>query len=245
MLIDTIRRSLGRDLDTLAAELTAYPDDASVWALPAGAPNSAGTLTLHLAGNLRHFIGATLGHTGYVRQRELEFSTRDVPRSELLALIATTRREVDTTLAGLDDAVLDAPYALPLPPTSPDHGKAVPTGRFLAPPRRAPWLPPRSGRFPSATLLLLATAPVSGRWDSPRSSDGVPRTGEHSPVPHRSRAVVSYRRHPLHCRPRAHQGRRRTARLDARGERRLLRGRQVRSRRHLFGSAPTRISPTW
>lgn len=131
MMIDTIRRSLGRDLDTLAAELAAYPDDASVWVLPPGAPNSAGTLTLHLAGNLRHFIGATIGHTGYVRQRDLEFSTRDVPRSELLALIATTRSEVDATLARLDDSVLDAPYPLPLPPTSPDHGKVVPTSRFL------------------------------------------------------------------------------------------------------------------
>lgn len=131
MMIDALCRCLCRDLDTLAAELRAYPDDASVWALPAGAPNSAGTLTLHLAGNLRHFIGASLGRTGYVRQRELEFSTRDVPRSDLLALIAITRREVEATLATLDTAVLDAPYALPLPPTSPDHGKVVPTGRFL------------------------------------------------------------------------------------------------------------------
>lgn len=131
MLIDAVRRFLLRDLDTLAAEIAAYPDDAAVWALPAGAPNSAGTLTLHLAGNLRHFIGASFGHTGYVRQRELEFSTRDVPRTELLALIATTRKEVDATLANLDEATVDAPYAIPLPPTSPDHGRVVPTGRFF------------------------------------------------------------------------------------------------------------------
>jgi uncharacterized damage-inducible protein DinB len=131
MMIDAIRRCVRRDLDTLAAELAAYPDDAAVWALPAGAPNSAGTLTLHLAGNLRHFIGASFGHTGYLRQRELEFSTRDLPRAELLALIATTRDEVEATFAALDASILDAPYALPLPPTSPDHDRVVPTGRFL------------------------------------------------------------------------------------------------------------------
>ena len=131
MLIDAVRRFILRDLDTLAAEIAAYPDDVAVWALPAGAPNSAGTLTLHLVGNLRHFIGASFGHTGYVRQRELEFSTRDVPRAALLALIAKTRKEVDATLAALDEAVIDAPYSIPLPPTSPDHGRIVPTGRFF------------------------------------------------------------------------------------------------------------------
>ena len=131
MMIDAIRRCLRRDLDSLAAELAAYPDDAAVWALPAGAPNSAGTLTLHLAGNLRHFIGATLGDTGYVRDREREFSTRDVPREELFTLITTTRTEVDATLAALDPAFVDVPYPLPLPFSDLTQGQVIPTGRFL------------------------------------------------------------------------------------------------------------------
>ena len=50
-----------RELTTLRAEVLSYPDDASIWALPAGAPNAGGTLVLHLCGNLRHFIGAGLG----------------------------------------------------------------------------------------------------------------------------------------------------------------------------------------
>jgi hypothetical protein len=129
MTADDVRRCLVRELDTLADELRAYPDDATVWALPAGAPNSAGTLVLHLVGNLRHFIGATLGTTGYVRQRELEFSTRDLPRAELLALIATTRGEVTATLAALDFDVLGAPYPLVLPGADPSV--RVPAGRFL------------------------------------------------------------------------------------------------------------------
>ena len=41
MTIDDLRRVLVRDLRTLAAELDAYPDDASVWACPPGVPNSA------------------------------------------------------------------------------------------------------------------------------------------------------------------------------------------------------------
>lgn len=125
MMIDAIRRCVRRDLDSLAAELVAYPDDAAIWAMPPGTPNSAGTLTLHLAGNLRHFIGATLGDTGYLRDRDREFATRDVPRDELLELIATTRIEVDATLATLDPIAVDVPYPLPL------NGHTIPTGRFL------------------------------------------------------------------------------------------------------------------
>jgi hypothetical protein len=56
-----------RELRALDREIAAYPDDESLWTTPAGAPNSAGNLALHLAGNLRHFIGATLAKTGYVR----------------------------------------------------------------------------------------------------------------------------------------------------------------------------------
>ena len=131
MMVDALRRCLLRDLDSLADEIAAYPDDATVWALPAGAPNSGGTLALHLVGNLRHFVGAILGKCGYQRQREVEFSTRDLPRAELLALIATARSEVADTLATLDPAALDADYPLRLPFSAPEDGHIVPTGRFL------------------------------------------------------------------------------------------------------------------
>ena len=69
--------------------------------------------------------------TGYVRDREREFSTRDVPREELFTLITTTRTEVDATLAALDPAFVDVPYPLPLPFSDPTQGQAIPTGRFL------------------------------------------------------------------------------------------------------------------
>ena len=47
--------------------------------------NSAGTLVLHLTGNMQHFFGAQLGGTGYVRDRAAEFAARGVPRAALLA----------------------------------------------------------------------------------------------------------------------------------------------------------------
>lgn len=122
-MIDAIRRCLRRDLDGFLAELDGYPDDASVWQLPTGVANSTGTLALHVAGNLRHFIGAGLGGTGYVRDREAEFATRDVPRTALAEGLRAAQRDVDQALAGLAGADLAM-----LPPVrfGQDHEMPVP-----------------------------------------------------------------------------------------------------------------------
>ena len=114
-----------RDLDGLRREIELYPDDAAPWAEIPGLPNRGGTLALHLAGNLRHFIGAILGGSGYVRDRDLEFSARDVPRTELLQKTAAARQEVEAALAALDPAVLEADYPLPL------GGRIISTQLFL------------------------------------------------------------------------------------------------------------------
>jgi hypothetical protein len=120
-----ISRLLARELATLRDELLAYADERAIWALPKGVPNSAGNLALHLTGNLRWFIGTQLGATGYIRDRDAEFSRRDVPRSELLAQVAAAADEVTRTLAAMDPSALDAQYPLEV------GGIRVPTGRFL------------------------------------------------------------------------------------------------------------------
>ena len=65
-----------REIDALRREVELYPTDAAVWQEVAGAPNTGGTLVLHLVGNLRAFIGSTIGHSGYVRDRDAEFARR-------------------------------------------------------------------------------------------------------------------------------------------------------------------------
>ena len=63
-------------------------------------------------GNLNAFIGAELGHTGYIRQRDLEFSRRDVPRSELIEQVNNTLAMVESTLLKLGDEDLNKEYPL-------------------------------------------------------------------------------------------------------------------------------------
>lgn len=89
-----------RELITLRGDIEAATDDAMLWATPPGVSNSIGTLALHLAGNLQHFVGSVLGQTGYVRRRELEFSRRDVPRAELLAEVDRASAVVKQVFGG-------------------------------------------------------------------------------------------------------------------------------------------------
>ena len=125
MLQHELSRLVNRELAALRDELLAYPDEAMIWARSGGTPNSAGTLTLHLVGNLRWYIGAQYGATGYVRDRDKEFSQRDVPRDELLRLIAAAADEVTRTFATVDPAVLDRPYPIDV------AGQQCPADRYL------------------------------------------------------------------------------------------------------------------
>ena len=109
-LVDDIARLFARDLGAVRREVAAYPDDASPWRALPGLPNCGGTLVLHLAGNLRHFVGAVLGGSGYVRDREAEFGNRDLSRAALDALIEQTAAEVARTMAAFDPSRMAEAY---------------------------------------------------------------------------------------------------------------------------------------
>ncbi len=107
---DSLAAIYARELTTLRLEVEAYPSDADLWKLAPGIANSGGTLALHLAGNLQHFIGAILGGTGYRRNRDAEFGDRDVPRAVVLQRLDAAIQVVPKTVAELGPEVLDADY---------------------------------------------------------------------------------------------------------------------------------------
>jgi uncharacterized damage-inducible protein DinB len=106
MLTRTLQDLYRRDLEKLKQEIEAFKGEEALWQTDKSIPNSAGNLCLHLCGNLSHFIGATLGGTGYVRNRDLEFSAKDVPRDEMIKKIDETIAAVDKTLANISDEQL-------------------------------------------------------------------------------------------------------------------------------------------
>src|SRR5262249_13477233 len=97
-----IRAALINELEQLHGEIRQAAGgltDEQLWKRPITPSNSVGHLILHLTGNLNHFVGAQLGNTGYVRDREREFTETKLPaRQELIAnfdgAVATFRRVV-------------------------------------------------------------------------------------------------------------------------------------------------------
>jgi hypothetical protein len=120
-----LRLVLTRELAAFAEELALFPEEHQIWSTLPGVFNSAGNLALHVCGNLQHFVGATLGSTGYVRDRPLEFSARGLPRATVIAEIERTMQVVNLVLPKLTGEALAAEYPDVL------GGLRVPTGLFL------------------------------------------------------------------------------------------------------------------
>jgi uncharacterized damage-inducible protein DinB len=101
-----------KELDKLKEELAAYEQDELVWKTSEGISNSGGNLCLHLTGNLQHFIGATLGETGFIRNREAEFKLKNIPRQKLLEEVDNAKQVVTDTLEQLSKKELESEYPL-------------------------------------------------------------------------------------------------------------------------------------
>jgi len=84
MFKKTIREIFIRDLNKLKSEIELYKNESDIWVIAKEIKNSAGTLCIHLNGNLKHFIGAILGGTDYKRDRDSEFTIRNISKTELL-----------------------------------------------------------------------------------------------------------------------------------------------------------------
>ena len=76
------KKILLRDLEILKNEVK-LTENSLLYLVPNGVTNSIGNLSLHLCGNLRHFIGSVIGGSGYVRDRDKEFSDRSLMKSKI------------------------------------------------------------------------------------------------------------------------------------------------------------------
>ncbi|AZA81439.1 DinB superfamily protein [Chryseobacterium lactis] len=112
MITESLRSLYNRDLNKLKTEIEAYQNEENLWKTDKNIANSAGNLCLHLVGNLNHFVGTHLGNTDYVRQRDLEFSLKDVPKAELIEKVEGTIEMIDSVLGTLSEDDLKKEYPL-------------------------------------------------------------------------------------------------------------------------------------
>jgi uncharacterized damage-inducible protein DinB len=125
MLTNTLSEIYERDLVKLKQEIEEYVDAADLWLLQGDIKNTAGNLTLHIVGNLKHFIGTVLGGSDYVRDRDREFSDKDIPREDLVRDIDETRAIIRSTLDRITEAEYSKNYPIEV------FGKPMTTGFFL------------------------------------------------------------------------------------------------------------------
>lgn len=113
-----------KDLKKLKEEILQYDSDDLLFKTAEGISNSGGNLAMHLCGNLRHFIGAILGNSGYIRNREEEFAGR-VSSQKIVEDIEETIGVVKNTLAKLSEEDFSKTYPLQV------FGEEMSTGYFI------------------------------------------------------------------------------------------------------------------
>src|ERR1041385_2098898 len=156
LMKDWLTNVITRELKALRREIESYPSDADLWEIPAGIANPGGNLALHLAGNLQYFVGNVLGKNGYVRNRDAEFASRDVPRADLL-------REIDNAISAVEDGmskISEADLAKPSPPSRIPRKWEASTRR---PARSSPTSPPISPTTSARSIITAASSRARAR----------------------------------------------------------------------------------
>jgi uncharacterized damage-inducible protein DinB len=104
-LNETVGQALAAYYEYVAAQVHQGVDPLSnerFWRRPYPYGNSIGHLVLHLTGNLNYYIGARVAETGYVRDREREFTDKQPPSKEealrafdrtIAMVVATIRKQ--------------------------------------------------------------------------------------------------------------------------------------------------------
>src|ERR1700754_2163175 len=114
MMLAILKKMFIRDLGKLKTEIGLYQDEQKIWHIEKQISNTAGNLCLHLLGSLNNFIGAELAATGYIRNRDLEFSSGMVSRAELLMHIDETTQMIAEALDNLTDARFEEEFPKPV-----------------------------------------------------------------------------------------------------------------------------------
>lgn len=112
MLLETVKSLFNRDLNRLKKEIESYTSEEKIWIIDKQIANSSGNLCLHIAGNLNTYIGKELGGINYIRNRDQEFSLKNIPRTELVKKITGLMSMIDQVLSKLDEAELSKEYPL-------------------------------------------------------------------------------------------------------------------------------------
>ena len=112
MLVQELRKVFIKDLEKLKEEIGLYRSEQNIWRIEKQIANSAGNLCLHLVGNLNTYFGAVIGKTAYIRNRDQEFSLKNIPQRELVHVVENTITMLDKVMKSMGDDELKEEYPL-------------------------------------------------------------------------------------------------------------------------------------
>jgi hypothetical protein len=100
------------DIRKLIEEVNLFQNEDDLWKTQGTIKNSSGNLVLHLIGGLNHYVGATLAHTGYIRNRDLEFTQKNVKREDLIKMLEALIPLITGTLNAMTPETMEAPFPI-------------------------------------------------------------------------------------------------------------------------------------
>ncbi len=110
MLNTALANFYERDIRRLIEEVNLFKNDEDLWKSCGTIKNPAGNLVLHIIGGSNYLIGAALAKTGYIRNRDKEFTGTGVERKYLLAGLEELIPMICKTLNDLTQEQLEAEY---------------------------------------------------------------------------------------------------------------------------------------
>ena len=112
MLNTTLITFYERDLRKLIDEINSFIDEDNLWKTQGSIKNSAGNLVLHLTGGLNYLIGTNLSNTGYVRNRDAEFTIKGVGKEQLIEQLQELKSMIDKTISSLTEEQLESSFPI-------------------------------------------------------------------------------------------------------------------------------------
>ena len=109
MLNNILANFYQRDIGKLVEELNLFRNEENLWKTHGSVKNSCGNLALHIIGGMNFLIGSTLAQTGYIRNRDQEFSKKNVERNEIVAQLEALIPFISKMITAVD---MDAEYPL-------------------------------------------------------------------------------------------------------------------------------------
>lgn len=112
MLNSVLANFYERDIRKLIEEVNLFRNEDDLWKIQGSVKNSSGNLALHIIGGLNYLIGATLAQTGYVRDRDQEFTGKGVERKVLVAQLEKLIPMINETVNALTPEHMEAEYPI-------------------------------------------------------------------------------------------------------------------------------------